>query len=100
MNIAVTFKGSNQKFTAKFASDEQNFAADFGEGITVLPQEIGGDYPLYSGPYMVTPKAEEAQVLPTERTVLLSDITVKKVPLYQTSNNSGGNTIYIATEVM
>lgn len=100
MKIAVTFKDSDQRFAARFASDEQSFGVGFGEGITVLPPEIGGDYPLYSGSYTVTPKATEAQVLPTERTVLLNDITVKKVPLYQTSNNSGGNTVYIATEVI
>ena len=67
--------------------------------ITVIPPDISGDYPLYSGQYTVTPKAKESQVLPTAKTVLLNDVTVKKVPLYQTSNTSGGNTVYIATEV-
>ena len=100
MRIAVTFSSSNQRFSAQFRSNEHTLDVDFHESITVVPPAISGDYPLYAGAYVVTPKAMEQQVLPTERTVLLNDITVKKVPLYQTSNNSGGNTVYIATEVI
>ena len=99
MIVDVSFEESSQVYVVDLVSDEQTFDVDFKEDITVIPPDISGDYPLYSGIYTVTPKAKESQVLPTAKTVLLNDVTVKKVPLYQTSNTSGGNTVYIATEV-
>lgn len=57
---------------------------------------IGGE--PYGGDYEVTPKAEEAVVLPTRDKVLAEDITVKKIPYYETSNDLG-ETVFIAAEV-
>lgn len=54
-----------------------------------------GDFPVYSGPYEVTPTMEK-QVLETQQRTLLDDVTVKKIPIYETSNLSGGTTVYIA----
>ena len=54
-----------------------------------------GDFPVYSGPYEVTPTMER-QVLETKQRTLLDDVTVKKIPIYETSNLSGGTTVYIA----
>ena len=53
----------------------------------------------YQGEYTVTPLAREAVVLPTTNKMLLDDVTVTKVPYYETSNQSGGKTAYIAMEV-
>ena len=53
----------------------------------------------YSGSYYVVPKAEEAVILPTANKTLVHDVTVAKVPYYETSNLSGGLTAYIASEV-
>lgn len=64
----------------------------------VVTKIQAGDYPTYGGPYEVTPKAAEEQVLKTERKVVLHDITVHEVPYWETSNHSG-MTAFIASEV-
>lgn len=52
----------------------------------------------YTGAYSVTPKAFQSQTLETADKVLSNDIVIGEVPYYQTSNNSGGITSYIAKE--
>lgn len=54
----------------------------------------------YSGEYRVTPKADTAVVLKTAAKYMTDDITVLKVPFYKTSNEQGGTTVYIASEVI
>ncbi len=51
-------------------------------------------YPEYSGSYEVTPTVYE-QYLATRECVLANDITVHKIPYYETSNLSGGYTAII-----
>ena len=55
--------------------------------------------PLYTGDYVVTPMAHEQQTLQTANKLLTDDVTVKKVPYYETSNDAGGTTIYIASDL-
>lgn len=55
--------------------------------------------PIYDGTYSVTPSVYEAQVLGTAGKYLEEDVNVKKIPYFETSNTSGGNTVYIGTEV-
>ena len=52
----------------------------------------------YSGSYEVTPKAHQTQTLDTSGKVLSEDLVIHEVPYYQTSNDSGGVTSYIAKE--
>lgn len=52
----------------------------------------------YDGDYTVTPSAESAVVLPTKNKMLKEDITVQKIPYYETANPTG-ETVYIASEV-
>ena len=75
--------------------------------ISVSPrQEIGIEQdiinvlpvPVYKGEYEVTPKVTE-QTLPTAQKVLEKDVCVKKIPYFEVSNNSGGNTVFIGSEV-
>ncbi len=49
----------------------------------------------YEGEYEVTPKARESVVLPTQHKTLTEDVTVQKVPYFETSNDHG-TTVYIA----
>lgn len=51
----------------------------------------------YDGPYDVTPKTSE-QILNTTSSYLTDDVTVRKIPYFETSNNTG-TTVYIAGEV-
>lgn len=53
---------------------------------------------IYDGTYSVHSEANEVQILPTANKQLLHNITVEKIPYYETSNLSDGITIYIGSE--
>ena len=57
----------------------------------------GGGEP-YTGEYTVVPKANAPTVLETAGKTLSKDVTVTKIPYYETSNPTG-DTVYIASEV-
>ena len=59
----------------------------------ILPE---GD--VFSGPYNVVPKVN-AQTLETADKYMAKDVSVEAVPFYSVSNQSGGNTVYIAKEL-
>lgn len=52
----------------------------------------------YDGDYSVVPKAE-AQQLPTKKKYMEDDITITAIPYFDVANPSGGQTIYIGSEV-
>ena len=54
---------------------------------------------LYGGPYEVTPKAWDAQVLATNGKLMTDDVTVFKIPYYETSNVFDGLTVFIAEDI-
>ena len=56
------------------------------------------DAELYEGAYTVHSAAHEAQELPTANKHLVKNITVEKIPYYETSNLSDGITVYIGDE--
>lgn len=58
-----------------------------------------GAVPVYGGPYEAIPKVE-AQTLPTAKKLMTDDVTVHGVPFYEVSNDQGGNTVYIAKELI
>lgn len=66
--------------------------------VTITADIIGGDVEEYKGSYEVTPQVEE-QTLSTARKVMRNDMKIKKIPYFETSNNSGGNTVFIGSEV-
>lgn len=49
----------------------------------------GGDYPIYAGQTVVTPKVRETTELLTKDTILLENILVEEIPYYETSNVKG-----------
>lgn len=49
----------------------------------------------YKGDYIVTPLAKNEVVLQTEGKKMRDNVTILKVPYFETSNLSGGNTVYI-----
>lgn len=66
-------------------------------GTLTIPSAVGVE--VYGGPYEVTPKAWDAQVLETEGKLMADDVTVFRVPYYETSNLFDGKTAYIAEEI-
>ena len=65
-------------------------------GLLTIPSAVGVD--VYDGDYLVIPKAYDEQVLETANKLLLEDVTVTKVPYYETSNLFDGKTAYIAED--
>lgn len=65
-----------------------------------LVGEISKDATLsyYNGEYTVTPQAHKEQVLETKNKCMIDDLTVLRVPYFETSNIYG-NTVFIASEV-
>ncbi len=71
----------------------------FPEGFSKAIKSINeGEHPIYNGQYSVTPKANETVLLQTKNKILKDNVTVEKVPYFETSNDYG-ETIYIASEV-
>jgi hypothetical protein len=66
------------------------------QGTLTIPSVVGAE--TYAGPYEVTPKAWEAQTLATKDKLMAEDVTVFKVPYYETSNLYDGLTVFIAED--
>lgn len=56
------------------------------------------DLPKYTGEYSITPSADSAQTLETAQKYMADNVTVEKIPYYETDNASGGTTIYIGSD--
>lgn len=52
----------------------------------------------YQGEYFIIPLAEQQTILQTEGKRLYNNVTIDKIPYYQTTNLSGGYTVYIGGE--
>lgn len=53
---------------------------------------------FYDGEYEVTPTTT-AQTLKTAQRFLDKDVEIKEIPYAETSNNAGGETVYIGKEI-
>ena len=95
MRIAVRFTESKQDFPVRFGEQGHDLPVGFG-AVQAVTEYIGGE--AYEGEYFVTPQPE-AQTLPTKNKVLQDDLVVKSIPFFAVSNTSGGNTVYIGSEV-
>lgn len=54
--------------------------------------------PVYDGTYTVTPKNYEETELKTKDKMMQNNVTVKKIPKYEVSNDFGGSTLIIGDE--
>ena len=69
---------------------------DIKQDVIIVP--VYKDAQPYEGEYEVTPKIIK-QTLPTTKKLLYEDVTIKEIPFFKVSNNSGGNTVFIGSEV-
>lgn len=60
---------------------------------------MGESVPIYDGNYEITPLAFQRTVLETEGKKMASNVVCKEIPYYETSNLSGGTTVYIAGKI-
>ena len=76
-------------------------------GFLTNEQEISGNISVpvlqyteedYQGEYFVVPLAQQQTTLLTQGKRLYDNVTVDKIPYYQTTNLSGGYTVYIGGE--
>ena len=62
-------------------------------GEIYIPQ--GLDFEIYDGEYYVIPAPFNEQVLLTNNKLMEDDVTVAAIPYFETSNLSGGYTVFI-----
>jgi len=61
--------------------------------------QVGGTAPTYAGPYVVTPRPYDPVELETRDKLMADNVTVLKVPYYETSNIYDGKTVFIAEDI-
>jgi hypothetical protein len=95
MRMNVAFHKNDARFDVQFAQQPARFDTGFNN-IQIVAERNVAD--LYAGSYEVTPEVD-AQTLSTAKKLMTEDLTVKAIPFFDVSNNSGGRTVYIAKEV-
>ena len=84
MQINVQFSKQSMKIDAEFARFQQ------------VTEYVGAD--PYEGSYEVTPKVD-AQTLPTAKKIMMNNVQIHEIPIFEVSNQADGETVYIGTEV-
>lgn len=77
----------------ELVAENQEFELEVESALMVY---TGGE--PYVGGYEVTPKVAQSTVLETANKVLAKDITVKKIPQFEVSNEANGKTLIIGEE--
>lgn len=93
MRFDVKFSAPNTPITLKPLRNVMRVTFEQFQMVTEAP-----DVDFYTGAYTFTP-AIDPQTVPTARKYLTENVQIKAIPIYSTSNVSGGNTVYIASEV-
>lgn len=98
------YKGTEEEFGQKLVeehsltlptvTEEDNGKVLLVDGGKWVAKEL----PAYEGAYEITPKTS-TQTLDTAQKFMSEDVTVNAIPFYETSNTSGGNTVYIGKEL-
>ena len=99
MKISLPF--NSQSRSIKLNVLNSNGSNSFGDGqlrakincIQYVEKIVDAVY--YDGSYNVTPKLE-TQILETKQKFMKNNVTIKEVPVFRTTNSSGGTTVYIA----
>lgn len=95
--IRINLNVQQDQIAYPFEISNQNEQIDFTTDTEIHVEIVGREE--YEGPYIVTPLAFDNQILQTKDKTCTDDVTVLKVPKYETSNLSGGKTVYIAGDV-
>lgn len=95
MLIDLKFNIDNAALDLRIGIDPAKVDLKFSNFQRVVATE--DDIERYDGEYEVTPTIE-GETLPTKRKFMEEDLLVNPIPIYETSNDSGGTTVYIAKE--
>ena len=96
-------------FVVEFLDNNSNFSVDLNPSadfkVSMSETQIievpipDLEVEIYDGTYIVIPKTT-GQVVETAKKYVERNIEVRGIPYYESSNLSGGNTVYIGTEVI
>ena len=89
--VDCTVAESQQQFDCVVSESIQTVTANIDTAIVTTVT------PPYVGDYIVIPQTNE-QILPTNGLRMTDDVTVRSVPYYEVSNQSG-LTVYIAQDI-
>lgn len=64
-------------------------------GSVTVPVVHDASHETYDGEYTITPDPWDETILETDNKLMTGNITVEIIPYYETSNLSGGSTVYI-----
>ena len=95
LNFVVKFENLNKPIKADFSMQRTVFQTDFESASKIV---IVDTTEHYKGNYEVTPKTIQ-QLMQTRNLIMDNDVIINKIPYFETGNNSGGNTVYIGSEV-
>lgn len=101
MRLKLEFKSKD--IPLRFVIRDMSFRADMKISSEEFKLDIKNyqgikNADVYTGAYTVTPK-DIVQQLKTKNKLLNKDVMVKKIPFFETSNDEGGNTVYIGKEL-
>lgn len=96
MKLPIVFQELNHEIKISFSQIDSFMEVDFGS-IMVVTHTIG-KADEYTGSYNITPDIDK-QVMSTKNKMMVDDVTINGIPYFETSNDAGGNTIYIGKEI-
>ena len=89
--IAVRIAEQDETYAVKIRADE-TVDVTMEESIQIVQAD------MYDGDYIVIPKAHEETILETRDKTMTDNVTVRRVPYYETHSETG-TTVFIASEV-
>ena len=91
--LVVELEVESNVVEVEFEVENDILEIEFDIEQSIIVNNIGGN--PYEGPYVVTPLMNNEVVLETTGKTMGDDVTVTKVPYFETSNEAGGYTVYI-----
>lgn len=91
MIFQVQFGTTDKSFEIAFVTTDQSFTPTFA----VLQRSPPSYDGYYDGEYEVTPLVNKETTLQTANKTMGRNVVVKRVPYFETSNDSDGETVYI-----
>lgn len=89
MILDIALEQISTELPVSFSTDDA-FTVVFGEAIELSPTDL----PSYAGSYQISPSFLD-QTLETAGLMMREDMTIKRIPIAEVSNNSGGMTVII-----
>lgn len=93
IQFKLEIESNDTSFDLKIGNDKETF-----EFLYDTLYEVDKDYDAYLGKYQVVPAVKKQQ-LDTKDKLMKKDVVISAIPFFETSNDEGGNTVYIGKEL-